>query len=107
MTSRTTTVVLLLILLVCGGVRASAVHARIQAGDVSHFRSASRTDWHPRVPTYARVGYRDAGATAVSDPWLWLDEPADNVAVNGPFRVAGWAFDPAAAGGTGVDAVHV
>jgi len=108
MTSRTTTVVLLLlVLLVCGGVRTSAVHARVQAGDVDHFRGASRTDWPARVPTYTRVGSRDAGATAVSDPWLWLDEPAENVAVNGPFRVGGWAFDPAAAGGTGVDAVHV
>ena len=36
-----------------------------------------------------------------------IDAPAPGATVGQPFLVGGWAIDPAAAGGPGVDAVHV
>jgi len=36
-----------------------------------------------------------------------IDTPGDGASVNGPFVIAGWALDAAAASGPGVDALHV
>ena len=38
---------------------------------------------------------------------MFIDEPATNAAVHGAFTIAGWALDPQAAIGNGIDAVHV
>ena len=43
----------------------------------------------------------------VAAPPIALDVPPAGSTVQQPFQVAGWAIDPAAASGTGVDAVHV
>jgi len=41
------------------------------------------------------------------NPVMFLDNPAPGATLGQPFTVAGWAIDPAAAAGTGVDVVHV
>ena len=38
---------------------------------------------------------------------MFIDVPAANDAVHGAFTIAGWALDPQAAIGSGIDAVHV
>jgi hypothetical protein len=38
---------------------------------------------------------------------MFIDEPAAGAAVHGGFAIAGWALDPQAAIGNGIDAVHV
>jgi hypothetical protein len=46
-------------------------------------------------------------AAPVSDPAMALDTPAHQASLSQPFFLAGWAIDRGAAGGTGVDVVHV
>ena len=43
----------------------------------------------------------------VPEPAMAFDTPASGSTAQQPFLVAGWALDHSAAGGTGVDAVHV
>jgi hypothetical protein len=44
---------------------------------------------------------------AGSAPRMWIDAPAVGQDVTRTFMVAGWAFDPNAGSGSGVDTVHV
>ncbi len=45
--------------------------------------------------------------TSLSRPAMAIDLPSAGTTVLQPFSIAGWAIDPAAAAGTGVDAIHV
>jgi hypothetical protein len=45
--------------------------------------------------------------TASSDVLLHVDTPQANATVTGAFTIAGWALDPRATSGSGIDAVHV
>ena len=49
----------------------------------------------------ARVAVRQ------SAPIVFLDRPAAGAIVSSPFVLSGWALDPGAPAGTGVDAIHV
>jgi subtilisin len=49
----------------------------------------------------------DQAIGALATAVMALDTPALNAIVSSTFTVAGWAVDPSAASGTGVDAVHV
>jgi len=70
-----------------------------------------------QVVAYAHssaTGTFDASASALvtvqapaTRPRAALDTPVERATVGGSFFVGGWALDAAAAGGTGVDAVHV
>lgn len=42
-----------------------------------------------------------------AQPRMWVDVPVAGTSVAQPFAVAGWAIDVSAAGGTGVDLIHV
>lgn len=56
--------------------------------------------------TYPRLRI-DAAAAALLSMEMALDAPFNDQMVAGPFTVGGWAFDPLAESGAGVDAVHV
>ena len=49
----------------------------------------------------------DAAIAALPVPQLFLDAPLNGATLTEPFVVAGWALDPSAGSGTGVDAIHV
>src|SRR5262249_21276484 len=46
-------------------------------------------------------------SVAAGPPLMALDTPSPLQLVSRSFLIAGWAFDPAAASGSGVDAIHV
>jgi hypothetical protein len=50
---------------------------------------------------------RFVDVTVTSALFVFIDAPPGGAAVNRPFVVAGWAADPAARSGTGVDAIHM
>jgi hypothetical protein len=50
---------------------------------------------------------RSVPVTIASRSWLVLDTPASGSALQPRFAVAGWAADPGAQTGTGIDAIHV
>ena len=77
----------------------SSVLSTLQSTGAPRTRQGTTLIW-PRI---------DVGAAARSLPVaaLSLDIPASGSSLDQPFHVGGWAFDPAASAGTGVDAVHV
>jgi hypothetical protein len=46
------------------------------------------------------------GVTIESAALMTIDTPAPSATVRTPFFIGGWALDPAAVAGTGVDAIH-
>jgi YD repeat-containing protein len=60
-------------------------------------------------PAGAVVGSPASQTVTVDDDEspIVIDQPLNGAAITGPFRISGWAVDPAAASGTGVDAIHV
>lgn len=73
--------------------------------DASH---AARFEWGaPGDLALPTNGASELAATRLSAPLLTIDQPIPGAAVVPPFAVGGWAVDPYAASGTGIDAVHV
>jgi hypothetical protein len=52
-------------------------------------------------------GVRSVMVTVAANPRMSIDTPGNNQALGSSFLVAGWATELGAAGGSGVDAVHV
>ena len=55
--------------------------------------------------TFTVTDFRDVTITATG--FLFIDTPTPSATVTSAFEVGGWAVDPSAASGTGVDQIHI
>jgi hypothetical protein len=55
--------------------------------------------------TFMANAFKDVTITATG--FLFIDTPAPSATVTSAFEVGGWAVDPSAASGTGVDQIHI
>jgi subtilisin family serine protease len=84
---------------------------RRPSASVAQVLTALRSTGVPRIDSLTNIAYPririDAAATALQLTQLAIDTPVNGQVVGGTFSVAGWALDPTAPSGTGVDLVHV
>jgi hypothetical protein len=61
------------------------------------------------LPSGAVLGTPTEHVVTISDDEspAYIDQPLNSAVLQAPFTIAGWAIDPAAATGTGVDAIHL
>jgi subtilisin family serine protease len=80
---------------------ASAVKAALLASTIDVMAAGVDRD------SGAGILMADKAVARMSAPAMSLDGPASQASLKQPFNTGGWAVDLGAAGGTGVDAIHV
>ena len=77
------------------------------AGFVGRYRLVFVRHEHGRAVARREVDVAIGPKGSLSSPHVVIDTPRRQQAVTQPFIVAGWAADPGASQGTGIDAIHV